>query len=122
MVGEESRVTGFEVVHDGGEKVPRSHRDVGDAEVEEYLGGVGLPAPVEQCLYPLQVLFEGGIDGVGDQVIHRERLGEVRTRGLPHAGLVVEVDLPLLHDNVILGSGGQIHAFAVDRQRPVRDG
>ena len=31
---------------------------------------------------------------MGDQVVHRERLGEVGARGLPDAGLVVQVDSP----------------------------
>ena len=51
---------GFEAVHDGGQEVTRSHGYVRDAEVEEHLGGVGLPL-IEPDSYPLQVFSQRGI-------------------------------------------------------------
>jgi hypothetical protein len=38
---------GFEAVHHSGQEVSRPHSYVGDAEVEEQLGGVGLPPLVK---------------------------------------------------------------------------
>src|SRR5215217_1168213 len=60
---------------------------------------------------------QSGIYRVRDKVIHRERLGEIRARGLPDARLVVKVDLSSLYDSTVLVTGGQVHAVAVDSKR-----
>jgi transitional endoplasmic reticulum ATPase len=103
------------------DKVPGAHRDVGHAEVEEQLSGFNLLAPVEQRLQPLQMLFEGRLDGMGNQMIHRERLGKVGTSGLPHAGLVVEVHLLRRDLDGISLSDRKVDAVPVGDERRLRD-
>ena len=69
--------------------MPRAHREVRDAEVEEALARLVLAERVE----PLEVLFERGLKGALEQVLHGEGLREVGARGLARARGVVQVDL-----------------------------
>ena len=81
--------------------MPRAHGDVGAAEVEERLGQRGLVVRSQQSLEAGDVVVQRGLEGMVEQMLHCERLGEIGTGRLAHARPVVQVHRP----------GGDCHLF-----------
>ena len=78
---QEPREARLDPIDGGDEEVPRTHRDVDAAEVEERLGGLRrrlLRRASADTRW--QVVVERRFEGVVEQVLDRERLGEVRCR------------------------------------------
>lgn len=98
------------------QEVARAHRDVGDAEAPEGLGGARVVAPVVQFLHALQVLGEDRFQRVVQQVLYRELGREVGAGRLALAGAVVEVDLAGFDDDLVFRPGRHVDVLLVDRQ------
>ena len=78
--------------------MPRPHREVGAAEVEEQLRGSSLVAGVSKFGEP-QVIGKRWLQRVVEEMLDREWLGEIRAGGFPRPGPIVEVDLASRHDH-----------------------
>ena len=113
--GQPGRESGLDAVEGRHQEVARPHGDVGASEVEEGPGQCGFVARLPQPVEPGGVAFQRRFQGVVQQVLHCERLGEVAAGGLAHPRPVVEEHRPgfYLH-RVALPADGDVHLLALD--------
>jgi len=121
MCREELREPGLNPVNRRDKEMCGAHRDVGDTEVEQRVRSrPGRPRQYE-CLNPLQVVRQGWLKGRVQQVLDRERLGEVRARGLAGSGTGVEVDATGGDDHLSPFESGDVGVCAVQAEVSLGD-
>ena len=114
VAAQPARQPPLDPVHCRHQEVPRAHRDVGAAEVEEGRLDPGDVARGRQCIETGEMLLERGLQGVVEQVLHGEGLREVAAGALAHARAVVEVDAPGGHLHLVAGLGGNVGGLALE--------
>ena len=111
----------LDAVHCGHQEMPRAHGDVGAAKVEEGLFHPGGVVGGGQCVEALQMIVQRRLQGVVEEVLHCEGLGEIAAGAFADARTVVEVDAARGHLHLVAVGGrhegrGAVLAQAPDRQ------
>ena len=113
--GQPGREFGLDAVEGRHQEVARPHGDVGASEVEEGPGQCGFIAHLPQPVEPGDVAVQRRFQGVVQQVLHGEGLGEVAAGGLAHPRPVVEEHRPRFYlHRVVLPADGDVHLLALD--------